>query len=89
MGDYLFIATLIVVALVVLVLVVYLTGVIIYLFRGAAHLKALADGLQKVEADTAPLAEKLTTINGALGTLQGGLSSVNAHLAAIAGVLKL
>ncbi len=89
MGDYLFIATLIVVALVVLVLVVYLVGVIIYLFRGAAHLKALAGGLQKIENDTAPLADKLTTINGALGTLHGGLSSVNTHLGAIAKVLKL
>ena len=89
MGDYLFIATLIVVALVVLVLVVYLVGVIIYLFRGAAHLKALAGGLQKIENDTAPLAEKLTTINGALGTLHGGLTSVNGHLGAIAKVLKL
>ncbi len=89
MGDYLFIATLIVVALVVLVLVVYLTGVIIYLFRGAAHLKALADGLQKIENDTVPLAGKLTTIDGALGTLHGGLTSVNLHLGAIAKVLKL
>lgn len=89
MGDILYIATLIVVALVVLVLVVYLVLVIFYLFRGAAHLKALAGGLQKIENDTAPLTEKLTTINGALDQLHGGLSSVNSHLAAIAGVLKL
>jgi predicted membrane channel-forming protein YqfA (hemolysin III family) len=89
MGDYLFIATLIVVALVVLVLVVYLVGVIMYLFRAAAHLQALAGGLQKIETDTAPLAEKLTTINGALDQLHGGLSSVNTHLGAIAKVLKL
>ncbi len=89
MGDYLFIATLIVVGLVVLVLVIYLVGIIICLFRGAAHLKALAGGLQKIENDTAPLAEKLTIINGALGQLHGGLSSVNAHLGAIAKVLKL
>ena len=89
MGDYLFIATLIVVGLVVLVLVIYLVGIIIYLFRGAAHLKALAGGLQKIENDTAPLAEKLTTINGALGQLHGGLASVNVHLGAIAKVLKL
>ena len=89
MGDYLFIATLIVVALVVLVLVVYLVGIIIYLFRGAAHLKELAGGLHKIENDTAPLAGKLTTINGALDQLLGGLISVNSHLASIARVLKL
>ena len=89
MGDYLFIATLIVVTLVVLVLVVYLTGVIVCLFRAVGHLKALAGGLQKIEKDTAPLAGKLTTINGALDTLHGGLSSVNSHLGAIAKVLKL
>lgn len=89
MGNYLFIATLVVVGLVVLVLVIYLVGIIIYLFRGAAHLKALAGGLQKIENDTAPLAEKLTTINGALGQLHGGLASVNTHLGAIAKVLKL
>lgn len=89
MGDYLFIATLIVVALIVLVLVIYLTGVIIYLFRGAKHLKELAGGLKQIEIDTNPLAEKLTTINGALDTLHGGLSSVNTHMGAIARVLRL
>ncbi len=89
MGDYLFIATLIVVALVVLVLVIYLVGVIIYLFRGAGHLRDLAAGLQKIENDTLPLSEKLTVINGALEQLHGGLSSVNTHLVSIARVLKL
>ena len=44
---------------------------------------------EQIENDTAPLAEKLTTINGALDTLHGGLSSVNTHLGAIAKVLKL
>ena len=89
MGHYLFIATLIVVALVVLELVFYLTGTVIYLFRAASHLKGLAGGLQKIENDTAPLAEKLTTINGALDQLHEGLSSVNSHLGSIAKVLKL
>ncbi len=89
MGDYLFIATLIVVALVVLVLVIFLVGVIIYLFRAAGHLQGLAGGLKKIEMDTLPLGNQLTTINGALDQLHGGLSSVNSHLSAIAGVLKL
>lgn len=89
MGDFLFIATIIVVVLVVLVLVFYLTAIIICLFRGAGHLKVLAQGLQKIENDTAPLAGKLSTINGALDQLYGGLSSVNSHLVSIAKVLKL
>ncbi len=89
MGDTLYIVTLIVVALVVLVLVIYLTAIIIYLFRGAAHLRTLAEGLQKIENDTTPLAGKLGIINGALDQLHGGLTSVNSHLGAIAKVLKL
>ena len=89
MREILFIATLIVVALVVLVLVIYLIGIIICLFRGAGHLKELAAGLQKIENDTDPLSGKLTTINGALDQLYGGLASVNSHLGAIAKVLKL
>ena len=89
MGDYLFIATLIIVALVVLVLAIYLIGVIIYLFRAAKHLEVLAGGLKKIENDTVPLSEKLSIINGALDQLHGGLVSVNKHLGAIAWVLKL
>lgn len=89
MGDFLFVATLIIVGLVVLVLVFYLTGTIIYLFRAGAHLKKLANELQKVESDTGLLQGKLTTINGALEQLLTGLTSVNSHLGAIAKVLKL
>lgn len=89
MANYLFISTLIVVGLVVIVLVVYLVGIIIALTRAGSHLQELAGGLQKIEKDTGPLANHLTTINGALDTLHGGLSSVNKHLGAIAGVLKL
>ena len=89
MGDYLFMATLVVVALVELVLVIYLVGIIIALRRAGNYLSDLAGGLQKIEKDTSPLNDHLTTINGALDTLHGGLSSVNKHLGAIAGVLKL
>ncbi len=89
MANYLFIATLIIVALVVLVLVIYLVGIIIALNKAGNHLKELAAGLQKIEKDTLPLAKHLSTINGALDTLHGGLSSVNKHLGGIAGVLKL
>lgn len=77
------------VALVVLVLVIYLIGIIIALRKAGNHLKDLAGGLKKIENDSTPLAAHLTTVNGALDQLHGGLSSVNKHLAAIAGVLKL
>lgn len=89
MEKYLFPATLIIIALVVLVLAFYLIGVIIALWKAGTHLKKLAGGLQKIENDSTPLAEKLTTINGALDQLHTGLSSVDQHLIAIAGVLKL
>lgn len=85
----LFIATLIIVVLLVLVLVVYLILIIVALRRAGTHLEGLAGGLQKIADDTDPLGKKVTTINGALSQLQGGLSSVDGHLVAIAKVLKL
>ena len=41
--------------------------------RAALHLEAVRD-------HTAPLPEKLTTINGALGALLGGLEAADRHL---------
>lgn len=90
MTDYtLFIATLIIVGLVVLVLVIYLVLIIIALRRAGTHLKLLAGGLQKIVDNTAPLPNKLETINGALFQLHGGLTSVDKHLVGIAKVFKL
>ncbi|MFQ3326081.1 MAG: hypothetical protein ACI8YC_000715 [Salibacteraceae bacterium] len=85
----LFLATLIIVTLLVLVLVVYLILIIVALRRAGTHLEGLAGGLQKIQDDTEPLGEKVGVINGALGQLHGGLSSVDSHLVAIAKVLKL
>jgi len=80
----LFIATLIIVTLLVLVLVVYLILIIVALRRAGTHLEGLAGGLQKIQDDTGPLGEKVGVINGALGQLHAGLSSVDSHLVAIA-----
>lgn len=88
-SDFLFAATLIIVVLLVLVLVIYLILIIVALRRAGTHLKGLAGGLVKIKDDTGPLGEKVETINGALGQLHGGLSSVDSNLVAIAKVLKL
>lgn len=81
--------TVAIVALLVLILVLYLILIIFHLYRGANKLKALAGGLQKIAADTAPLKEKVEVINGALTSVRDGLGSVDGHLITIAKVLKL
>ena len=88
-SSTLFLATLVIVALLVVVLVIYLILIIIALRRAGTHLEGLAGGLQKIQDDTHPLGEKVGVINGALGQIHGGLSSVDSHLVAIAKVLKL
>jgi hypothetical protein len=50
---------------------------------------AIADGLEAVRDHTAPLPEKLTTINGALGALLGGLESADRHVGRAARVFGL
>jgi hypothetical protein len=88
-ASVLFIATLVIVGLLVTVLVIYLILIIVALRRAGNQLKTLAGGLQKIVDDSAPLSGKLGTINSALSTLQGGLSSVDNHLINVAKVLKL
>jgi len=85
----LYIATLIIVGLVVVVLVVYLILIIVALRKAGTHLENLAGGLQQIVDDAEPLEGQLGTINGALSQLHGGLSSVDSHLVDIAKVLKL
>jgi uncharacterized phage infection (PIP) family protein YhgE len=87
--SILFIATLVIVGLLVAVLVIYLILIIIALRRAGNQLQILAGGLQKIVNDSSPLAEKIGTINSALTTLQAGLSSVDNHLINVAKVLKL
>jgi hypothetical protein len=50
---------------------------------------AIADGLEAVRGHTAPLPEKLTTINGALGALLGGLEAADRHVGRAATVFRL
>jgi uncharacterized phage infection (PIP) family protein YhgE len=88
-ASILFIATLVIVGLLVTVLVIYLILIIIALRRAGNQLQTLAGGLQKIVNDSSPLAGKIGTINSALTTLQGGLSSVDNHLINVAKVLKL
>ncbi|CAN5370611.1 hypothetical protein BH23BAC2_BH23BAC2_13940 [soil metagenome] len=88
-ASILFIATLVIVGLLVIVLVIYLILIIVALRRAGSQLKALAGGLQKIVDDSAPLAGKIGTINSALTSLQGGLSSVDNHLINVAKDLKL
>jgi len=72
--------TLITVALVVLALAGYLIAIAWALLDTRHSVAAIADGLEVVRDHTAPLPEKLTTINGALGALLGGLEAADGHL---------
>ena len=81
--------TLVIVGAVVLVLVVYLLGIIVALWRAGDELAGLAGVLQKVVADTAPLADHVGFVNGGLSQLRAGLHSVDEHLVGVARVLKL
>jgi hypothetical protein len=72
--------TLIAVALVVLALAGYLTAIAWSLSRTCKSVAAIADGLEAVRAHARPLPDKLTTINGALGALHGGLEAAASHV---------
>lgn len=81
--------TLITVALVVLVLTGYLIAVLWQLVAARRSIAAIADGLEAVAGHTAPLPEKLTTINTALGQLLAGLQTADHHLGRVATVFRL
>lgn len=81
--------TLIATGLVVVVLVVYLTGIILALRRAGNELERLTTGLRQVAADAEPLTENVGTVNDALERLRVGLHSVDDHLTGIAGVLRI
>ena len=68
----------------VLVLAVTLIAVAVFLMRAARVARKLAGGLEAVNANTNKLPSYLTTINGALVHLLGGLRSVDGHLLTIA-----
>jgi hypothetical protein len=81
--------TLITVALVVVALAGYLIAIAWALIDTKRKVAAIADGLEVVRDHTGPLPEKLTTINGALGALLGGLETADRHLGRAAGVFGL
>lgn len=81
--------TLITVALVVIALAGYLIAIVWQLIRAKQSIAAIADGLEAVAGHTAPLPEKLTTINGALVQLLNGLKIADGHLGRAATVFKL
>ena len=81
--------TLITVALVVVALAGYLIAIVWQLMAARRSIAAIADGLEAVASHTAPLPEKLTTINGALVQLLSGLQAADRHLGRVAIVFKL
>ena len=81
--------TLITVALVVVALAGYLIAIVWQLIAARRSIAAIADGLEAVAGHTAPLPEKLTTINGALVQLLTGLQTADRHLGRAATVFKL
>lgn len=76
----LLILTLVTAGLVVVALAGYLIAIAWALLDTKRSVAAIADGLEAVRDHTAPLPEKLTTINGALGALLGGLEAADGHL---------
>ncbi len=85
----LLILTLVTVGLVVVALAGYLIAIAWALIAAKKSVMAIADGLEAVAGHTAPLPEKLTTINGALVALLGGLRVADGNLGRAASVFKL
>jgi len=85
----LLILTLVTVALVVVALAGYLIAIAWQLMAARRSVAAIANGLEAVAGHTAPLPEKLTTINGALVQLLTGLQAADRHLGRVATVFKL
>lgn len=85
----LLILTLATVVLVVLALAGYLVAIAWALLDARRSVVAIADGLAAVRDHAAPLPEKLTTINGALGALLGGLAAADRHAGRATRVFRL
>ena len=81
--------TLITVALVVVALAGYLIAIAWALLDTRRSVAAIADGLEAVAGHTGPLPARLTTINGALGALLGGLRTADHHVTRAARVFGL
>jgi hypothetical protein len=88
MTAFLLYASLAVTFAVVLVLVAYLLGIIVALWGAKRSLAKLAGGLVAIRDHTAPLGDKVGTINGGLTALLQGLLAVNGDLAAVVRVAQ-
>jgi hypothetical protein len=78
-----------VVTAVVVVLAGALTLVALALADARRSVSAIADALEAVAGHTAPLEQKLVTINGALSALAGGLDAADRHLGRAARAFRL
>lgn len=83
MIDVLAVISLVLVLAIVLIVAYHLIGIYVALKRGADHLEKLAGGLVKIRSNTAPLNEKVATINAGLSALTSPLLGANSNLAAI------
>ena len=81
--------TLVTVALVVVALAGYLIGIAWQLVHARRSIAAIADGLEAVAGHTAPLPDRLTTINAALVQLHSGLQAADRHLGRVATVFRI
>lgn len=86
MTQLLLVLTLAVTFTVIIVLVAYLLGIIIALWKTKNDLAGLAGGLIAIRDNTQPLPSNVETINGGLAALLSDLLKVNGNLAAIIGV---
>lgn len=75
--------TLLVTSVVVAVLAVYLVLIAVALLRANRNLAKLVGGLEAIRDNTTPLAQDLSTINAAAGTLRNRLMAVDEHLRGI------
>ncbi len=82
------IVSLVLVLAVVLVVAYHLLGIWLALRNGRRHLEKLARGLAQIRTDTAPLNDKLRTINTGLAALAPPLLAANGNLAAIVAIAR-
>ena len=75
--------TLLVAGAIVAVLASYLILIAAALIRANRNLTKLVGGLEAIRDNTAPLAEDLSTINDAAGTLQARLRAIDENLRGI------
>ena len=83
MIEVLAILTLVIVLAIVVIVAYHLIGIFLALKSGADHLEKLAGGLVKIRDDTAPLNDRIATVNGGLSALAPPLLGANSNLAAI------